>query len=238
MAEPRKVFRIEEMMMAPPEPASEGDAASLRHAEIMRELAALRAMLAARPVPSPHEGENELRQAGEARRLKDELHLIYDAIKRTKEELSALHVTGFHGEPMTRATNELDAVMGGTEKAAQQILAAAEDIDQAANTLSAALKSEVEQGLTQDIQDRVIQIFEACNFQDLAGQRITKVAATLKFIEEHVLRMIAIWGGLDAFEPNDPVAAVERAMIELLHGPRLEGDDGHASQEDIDLMFG
>jgi chemotaxis protein CheZ len=238
MAAPRKVFRIEELVTAQPDPVAEGAEATLRHAEIMQEMVSLRAALAARASSRPAAPETDARQADEVARLKSELHLIYDAITRTKQELATLHVSSFHGEAKTRAINELDAVMGGTEQATQKILAAAEDIDQSANTLSAAVKSDAEQGLTQDIQDRVIQIFEACNFQDVTGQRITKVAATLKFIEEHVMRMIEIWGGLEAFKSHNPTAALERAMIQLLHGPRLESDDGHASQNDIDVMFG
>ena len=46
----------------------------------------------------------------------------------------------------------------------------------------------------------MIKIFEACNFQDLTGQRITKVVGTLKFIETHIVRMMEIWGGLEAFK--------------------------------------
>ena len=238
MAAPRKVFRIEEMVTAQPDPAAEGADAALRHAEIMREMMTLRAAFAARASTPTRAGEMDTRRADEAQRLKSELHLIYDAITRTKQELAALHVSSFQGEPMTRASNELDAVMGGTEQATQRILAAAEEIDQVANTLSAALRGDFEQGLTQEIQDRVIQIFEACNFQDVTGQRITKVAAALKFIEEHVLRMIEIWGGLEAFKTDDSAAAVERAVVQLLHGPRLDDEDGHASQTDIDMMFG
>jgi chemotaxis protein CheZ len=238
MAAPRKVFRIEELVTAQPDPVAEGADAALRHAEVMREMVTLRAALAARASSPPVLHESDTRRAGELQRLKGELQLIHDAITRTKHELAALHVSSFNGESMTRASNELDAVMGGTEQATQKILAAAEEIDQAANTLSASLKNEFEQGLTQDIQDRVIQIFEACNFQDVTGQRITKVAATLKFIEEHVMRMIEIWGGLKTDKSDDSVAAVERAVIQLLHGPRLDDDDGHASQNDINLMFG
>ena len=47
--------------------------------------------------------------------------------------------------------------------------------------------------LAQDIRDQVIRIFDACNFQDLAGQRIAKVLATLKFIEDRIARMMDIW---------------------------------------------
>ena len=69
-----------------------------------------------------------------------------------------------------------------------------------ASTLAARLKDEQSRALAQDIQERVVKIFEACNFQDLTGQRITKVVATLKFIETHIVRMMEIWGGLDAFK--------------------------------------
>jgi chemotaxis protein CheZ len=95
-----------------------------------------------------------------------------------------------------------------------------------------------EAGIAQDIQDRVIQIFEACNFQDLTGQRITKVMATLKFIEDHVIRMMEIWGGIEAFKDfEDAAHATHDKEIRLVNGPRLEEDQGHASQDDIDALF-
>ena len=111
-----------------------------------------------------------------------------------------MHLTGFEGPEMARVTNELDAIVGGTERATEQILASAEEIDQMAHTLAARLKDEQNQALVADMQERVIKIFEACNFQDLTGQRITKVVGTLKFIETHIVRMMEIWGGLDAFK--------------------------------------
>jgi hypothetical protein len=126
-------------------------------------------------------------------------------------------------DQVTRIAHELDAVVTDSETATQKIIAAAEDIDQVANTLSAALKNATERGLAQDIRDRVIQIFEACNFQDLASQRVTKVTATLAAIEEHVLRAI------DTPMPADAAPSV--------HGPRLLSDRGHVTQAEIDAMF-
>ena len=70
-----------------------------------------------------------------------------------------------------------------SEAATQKILAAAEDIDQAAANLAAVLKDGIARGLAQDIRDRVVQIFEACNFQDLTSQRVTKVMTALKDID-------------------------------------------------------
>src|ERR1700730_18125805 len=88
--------------------------------------------------------------------------------------------------PTSRIGHELEAVSKDSEVATQKILAAAEDIDQAADTLAAALKDGMDRGLAQDIRDRVVQIFEACNFQDLTSQRVTKVIKTLKEIEAEI----------------------------------------------------
>ena len=82
-----------------------------------------------------------------------------------------------------RITDELNAVRAASAEATQKILDAAEEIDQLANTLSAALKGKLEQDLAQDVTDLIIRIFEACNFQDLIGQRVTKVTAMLDGIE-------------------------------------------------------
>ena len=139
---------------------------------------------------------------------------------------------------MTRVTNELDAIVGGTESATEQILANAEEIDQMAHTLGPRLKGEQDQALVADMQDRVIEIFEACNFQDLTGQRITKVVGTLKFIETHILRMMEIWGGLEAFRGIEAEQVATRAGdAQMLNGPKIAGDAGHASQDEIDALF-
>jgi chemotaxis protein CheZ len=254
----RKVFRIEAMHPTAPmrrpvnaTPAPHDAASSPSYDAITRELQLLRAMMerhtgiaatevidtTAPDAPMPI-SEFDRKAIEEGRRLKNELHLIYEAIKRTKQEIATLHVTGFKGPQMQRVTDELDAVIGGTETATQQILSAAEEIDENASALVASLKQEHEHALAADIQERVLSIFEACNFQDLTGQRINKVVNSLKFIESHVMRMIDIWGGMGAFEEFEPAAIAEReGDAKLLNGPKLDTDAGHASQDDIDSMF-
>jgi chemotaxis protein CheZ len=228
MAAPRKVFRIEETPSARLD--DDGGEASLRHAEIMQaqilqELAALRSAFVA-PTSSASRSDMSSDLAGTATgRLTSELHLIVDRL-----------AGGNGGEsddvaevPLTRIANELLAVTDGTEQATQKILAAAEEIDQLANNLSAALKGKIEQGLAQDIQDLVIRIFEACNFQDLNGQRVDKVMTTVKFIEDHITSV------LDEIKTMSTLTSADGAQY--LHGPRLEHDTGHVSQLDIDAIF-
>src|SRR5215208_6065261 len=105
------------------------------------------------------------------------------------------------------------------------------------NTLSARLKGGQEQALAQDILDHVIQIFEACNFQDLTAQRIIKVVATLNFVEDRITRMMEAWGGTEAFQLYTAAAIGARENNGRLHGPKLDGDVGYATQEDVDALF-
>src|SRR5271167_1531938 len=224
MGAPRKVFRIEETPGA--RLADDGAEASLRHAEIvqtqiLQELAALRSAVAA-PTSSVSRPDMSSELAGTATgRLTSELHLIADRLAGgdagDSDDVAAV--------PLTRIANELLAVTDGTEQATQKILAAAEEIDQLANNLSAALKGKIEQGAAQDISDLVIRIFEACNFQDLTGQRIAKVMTTLKFLEHP-----AVGGDGRSTPPRDDAA-------QLLHGPRLDSDSGHITQAEIDALF-
>ena len=150
-----------------------------------------------------------------------------------------LHGKSFNGEEMAKVNGELGAVVGGTEQATQQILEAAEAIDQAASAMAKITSADQQRALSQEIQERVISIFEACNFQDLTGQRISKVMGTMKFIEQHINVMMEIWGGVDAIKAHAPAIVDTRdGDARLLNGPKLDGEDGHASQDDIDAMFG
>ncbi|MGC2320760.1 MAG: protein phosphatase CheZ [Bradyrhizobium sp.] len=252
----RKRFRIEEVLMGdmPVPSAGDGDIGPM-HSEIMAELRAIRAQMAGPPrgvVATGLGAESSPRQVADAQalletyraqiaqceKLKVELDLIYDAINRTKREIAVLHGKSFNGEEMAKVNGELGAVVGGTEEATQQILEAAESIDQAATALSKVTSPDQQKLLSEEIQERVVSIFEACNFQDLTGQRISKVMATMKFIEDHITVMMDIWGGVDAIKAHAPPAVDTReGDARLLNGPRLENDAGHASQDDIDALF-
>ena len=79
-----------------------------------------------------------------------------------------------------------------------------EAIDNAATALSKVTSPDQQKLLSEEIQERVVSIFEACNFQDLTGQRIKKVMSTMKFIENHITVMMDIWGGVDAIKAHAP----------------------------------
>lgn len=222
-----------------PSIAPDGDADAIqRHHELILEIRSLRSAIEPRENDPQQIIETYQAQIREIQKLKQELDIIQSAINDTKHQIATLHVTGFQGPQMLRVTSELDAIVEGTESATDSILSAAEEIDQDANTLSALVKTEQEQNLARDIREQIVQIFESCNFQDLTGQRISKVVATLKFIETHIVKMMDIWGGIDALRDFTPEAIEERSGdAKLLNGPKLDSDDGHVSQDDIDALF-
>jgi chemotaxis protein CheZ len=252
MTAQRKIFRIEQMSVegvaepaadflaarsAPTrQPATDGESAR-RHHELIAEIKALRVLV--QPKDDAHRIlETYQAQVAEMHKLKGELVIIHNAINRTKQEIATLHINGFHGQNVSRMTHELDAVVAGTEQATQTILNMVEDIDQFATSMIEQAKDEGDQSLGRAIQDRVVKVFEACNFQDITGQRISKVVNTWKFIESHVEQMMEIWGGMGAFKDFIPDAPPERVGdAALLNGPKLAEDAGHASQDDIDALF-
>lgn len=176
-------------------------------------------------------------RVAEAAKLQAELAELSGAIERTKQELSALHYDGPSAARFQEAGSELDAVVNATEQATDTILTASEKIDSAAAHLGASAADELGRNQAEEIAEQVVNIFEACNFQDITGQRITKVVNALQFIDERVSKMMEIWGGandLAAFAPAPKEAEGEEA---LLNGPALEDHHGHASQDDIDALF-
>src|SRR5260370_3300175 len=184
----RKRFRIEEAFNGdmPITAAVDGDIGPM-HREIMTELRAIRAEMA-----SPGHGaatessgasisrgvadaqallETYGAQIEQCEKLKVELDLIHDAINRTKREIAVLHGTSFNGEEMAKVNGELGAVVGGTEQATQQILEAAESIDQAASALAKVNSLDQPKILGEEIQERLISISDACHFHALTAQR-------------------------------------------------------------------
>jgi chemotaxis protein CheZ len=252
----RRRFRIEEAINGgdmSAQAVADGDLGPI-HREIMNELRAIRAQMAGggRSAAPETIGASVSREIAEAHglletyraqieqceKLKIEIDLIHDAISRTKREIAVLHGKSFNGEEMAKVNGELGAVVGGTEQATQQILEAAEAIDNASSALAKVTSPDQQKLLSEEIQERVVSIFEACNFQDLTGQRISKVMGTMKFIENHINVMMDIWGGVDAIKAHAPPHVDDReGDSRLLNGPKLEGDVGHASQNDIDALF-
>lgn len=194
------------------------------------------ALLGAAPVRtsacSPADSESCHRRV-DLDRLSAELNAMREAISATKYAVADLQRSPAGSAGIQRAADELDAVSAATESATTRILAAVEEIELSANVLRSSGGGHP--GDAADvILDRVLVLYEACNFQDITGQRIRKVVGTLKFVEERLDRMIAAWGRA---APPSPLPAPPARSAALLVGPCLPGEPGHVSQSDVDAFF-
>ncbi len=233
-------------------PGDFGGGGEAAPAEVMRELARLRADLArvmtavgVTEEPEDHQSEidaNEamlLRRQSEVSMLKTELRALAVCIEQTKAEIAALRPQGTEDDRLTAVAYELDAVVSATEQATDQILSASERLEGLARELRPHLTDAYAVRIVDDMFDIVVAIFEACNFQDLTGQRITKVVNTLKYIESRVNAMVEIWGSEGISEAVSRPKVAETTQddeAKLLNGPQL-GNRG-ISQDEIDKLFG
>ncbi len=135
--------------------------------------------------------------------------------------------------------------MQQTEVAANTILNSAERIETNMSAIILHIEdpTQAEQHVA-DVMMQVSQLYEACNFQDLTGQRLSRVMDTFQFVEQRIERMLTIWGGLSAIDhilksEADAKRETELAIGDqaLANGPQVAGTAGHVGQLEIDALF-
>jgi chemotaxis protein CheZ len=158
--------------------------------------------------------------------LLGEVEALGRTIAAAKVEIAALKVDDIRDRDIPFATDELDAIVQHTAVATNAILESCELLDEVATAVSGEAAAR--------LQDAVTKIYEACSFQDITGQRITKVVATLKTIEAKVAQIITTFGvKTEKTEAGD--SETEAAPVELLNGPQLPSNA--MDQSDIDKLL-
>lgn len=175
----------------------------------------------------------------EAKLLARELEELSQHISHTKREIALMNAQAESGT-LSSTTFELDAIVQQTEDATNNIMNAAEAIDDlAASMTKEDLTADERAEKASAISGETIKIFEACNFQDITGQRIRKVVKMLTYIETRIDNMVRIWGERDIQELTEEVSSEVNPAAgsdeSLLNGPQLPG--GGISQSDIDNLF-
>lgn len=170
-------------------------------------------------------------QPAENAHLRNDLIEMAEAISQTRSEIAAMRSADVEDCQFTTATEELDAIVESTEKATSDILEAAEDIQELAWVLR---EKGTEDEACDRLDARATDIYTACSFQDLTGQRTSKVVNTLAFLESRVLAMIDIWG-LEEIDVHDRKAEEERSDSHLLNGPARRGEG--VDQSEVDQMI-
>jgi chemotaxis protein CheZ len=166
--------------------------------------------------------------SGQETSLLAEVEALGKTIASAKAEIAALRVDDITDNHIPFATDELDAIVEHTATATNAILNSCETLDDVAGSLTGEPATR--------LQDATTRIYEACSFQDITGQRITKVVTTLKAIEAKVEQIVATFGGSGSGERADAVAVDEvHAEAALLNGPQHPAVA--MDQSDIDKLL-
>lgn len=160
-----------------------------------------------------------------------EFREIAQEITKTKSEIGGLQANDIRNERIPEAGRELNAVVDATEDATNRIMECAETIMTADPSNPAAYHNV--------INENVMAIFEACSFQDITGQRISKVVETLDHIEKRIAKF-AEHIGIEDQNVGLAIDDHERDRIQrkkdlLLNGPQNAGEG--VSQDEIDSLL-
>ena len=161
---------------------------------------------------------------------------LYEYMERIKSEIAAVKHPNAPVDHFNKAADQLDAIVQATEDATNTIMEATE----ATSNIVESLKEKIHLGETDNDFDKIIEnsnkVFEACTFQDITGQRISKIVKTMNLLEGTLSSLVVIIG-------KDSIAALpvkevvkEESGGVVMDGPALEGDQT-VSQADIDALF-
>ncbi len=159
-----------------------------------------------------------------------ELKALQRVIEDARADIASTRPGDINDKHIPTATDELDAVVDSTAEATGTIMDCCDIIQEKATGAGGEAADA--------INNEIIKIYEACSFQDITGQRITKVVTTLKTIEDKVGAIVKVLGERLPIEeqgpendPNEGKTGDER----LLNGPQLP--EKAITQEDIDKLL-
>ena len=163
--------------------------------------------------------------------MHEEIARLAQYIADAKKEIFAISTNDKSEAVIVDASAHLDEVIKDTEKATNTIMDAADAIQSAA----AGIDAEKEKA----IMEAATRIYEACNFQDVTGQRIRKVIKLLENIESRIDKLNSLFGNeaTTAANSNQKDSALPPAPSDkdLMNGPQMNASA--TSQADIDALF-
>lgn len=167
--------------------------------------------------------------------LKEELMGLLHYVQRVRQEIAAIHRPPDEDHQFDTMSDQLDAIVAATEKATNMIMECVEQSLDGLTELRGTVRSKKQHQLIDDMVENANRVFEACSFQDITGQRVTKVMKSLTYVEARVTNLIDIWGK-DELDKVEVLPDHEKTEDEkLLAGPQFEGQG--ISQDEIDKLF-
>ncbi|PCI42504.1 MAG: hypothetical protein COB46_00530 [Rhodospirillaceae bacterium] len=172
---------------------------------------------------------------GSEEQLRHELSGLLTYITRVRQEIASISRPADEEHHFNSMADQLDAVIKATDDASNTIMNCAEKNDEAVRALKKSIKDPAQLALLDQVTNNSMDIIQACSFQDLTSQRVTKVARSITYVEDRVAALAEVWGKeeLDKVE----VEGTHKSEDEkLLNGPALDPSQS-IDQDAIDALF-
>ena len=174
-------------------------------------------------------------QQAKADVLKKELYGLFKYMQRVREEIAAINRPADGPLHFDTMSDQLDAIVKATEEATNTIMESMEKNDDIVTKLRENITDADQLVLLDQISDNGADVFEACSFQDITGQRISKVVKSVTYVEDRVTALIEVWGK-EEIDKIEVLPEHEKTEDEkLMHGPALKGEG--ITQDEIDKLF-
>ncbi len=170
-------------------------------------------------------------------RLHADIEALANYINAVKVEIAEIKADKINREFLPEASDQLSAIVGATEQATNDILEAVEFIEKLTEKMTPKTAKRVTEAVT--------RVYEACSFQDITGQRVSKVVTALQNVEIKVHALLQAFGeesGAEGREaaPKTPKTSVNGATPassdeNLMTGPQMPGEGN--SQDCIDALL-
>lgn len=159
--------------------------------------------------------------------LRVERDMLLSYVEAARAAIAELRPAEVRFVKLPLAMSEIGMIVETTESAANRIMEAAEGLMK--------LPDDLPQGdYREHVQSTAIAMMEACSFQDLTGQRITKVVETLMVIEDKLGRLSLALGDGEPCALDDDIPPRSADEV-LLNGPCMPGQG--VDQDEIDRLF-
>ncbi|MCR4377318.1 MAG: hypothetical protein NUV50_04410, partial [Rhodospirillales bacterium] len=130
----------------------------------------------------------------ETEALRTELMGLLKYINRVRLEIATISRPADEDHQFVTMSDQLDAVIKATDDASNSIMASAESNEDVITKLRATLTDPKQAALLDKLSENDMNIIQACSFQDLTSQRVTKVARSITYVEDRVSALADVWG--------------------------------------------
>lgn len=171
----------------------------------------------------------------ESEALRKELTGLLKYISRVRLEIANISRPADEEHQFETMSEQLDAVIKATDEASNTIMARAESNEELIAKLRTMIADPKQAALLDKLSANDMEIIQACSFQDLTSQRVTKVARSITYVEDRVAALTEVWGR-EELEKVEVKGEEKTADQKLLHGPALDPNKS-ISQDEIDALF-